>query len=104
MKGFLLILLVVPALFLACNNNQGKAGDSKTTGAAALKTIEVKVEGMSCTSCENTIQESVQKLPGISSVKADHQAKKTTVTYDTTKTNVASIKEAIGKCGYQVVE
>lgn len=37
-----------------------------------MKEINLKVEGMMCTGCENRIQNAVKNMNGIKSVKADH--------------------------------
>ena len=37
-----------------------------------MKEINLKVEGMMCTGCENRIQHAVKNMNGIKSVKADH--------------------------------
>lgn len=36
-----------------------------------MKKIYIKIDGMHCTHCENTIRESLLKIPSISSVEFD---------------------------------
>ncbi|MHC1706993.1 MAG: copper ion binding protein [Bacteroidales bacterium] len=104
MKKLLLLSLTL-LLFAACNQSGKNADAAKSEiTAAAVKTVELKVEGMTCTGCENTIQTAVSELPGVSTIKADHLAGKATVAFDTTKTTVASIADAIKNAGYQVIE
>ena len=45
---------------------------NKYEGGIMMKEINLKVEGMMCTGCENRIQNAVKNMNGIKSVKADH--------------------------------
>lgn len=65
--------------------------------------VTLQVEGMTCTGCENAVQNRVAGLPGVESVKADHTAKQTTVVYDKSLTNLEDIAESINDAGYKVV-
>ncbi len=92
------------AFFSGCNQQSAKdeAGE-KATSAAALKTIEIQVEGMTCTGCEQSIEKAVGGLDGITEVKADHQAGITTVTYDTVVASRDGIRAVIEETGYTVI-
>jgi copper chaperone CopZ len=71
-----------------------------TATAVANKTVTVTIEGMTCTGCENTIQDAVTKIAGISTIKASHLDSTAVVSFDSTKTNVAAIGEAVTEAGY----
>jgi copper chaperone CopZ len=62
------------------------------------------VEGMTCTGCENHIQNEVNKLDGIISVKASYENGNTIVKYDRTKVLNQQIVESINSTGYKVIE
>ena len=95
----LFFVLFVAALLSACSGKQASSGDAKA--ATANKTVTLAVSGMTCTGCENTIQESVAKVTGVKSVKANHLDSTAVVNYDTTLTTIAAIGEAINQAGYE---
>ncbi|SKB03659.1 copper chaperone CopZ [Sporosarcina newyorkensis] len=61
----------------------------------------LKVEGMSCGHCVNSIESSVGELNGVSSVKVDLANKEVTVEYDN-EANLNQIKDTIEDQGYEV--
>lgn len=61
----------------------------------------LKVEGMSCGHCVNSIESSVGALNGVSSVKVDLANNEVTVEYDNAET-LKQIKETIEEQGYEV--
>lgn len=66
------------------------------------KTV-LKVEGMSCSHCENAVKKAVGSLDGVGSVSVDLKAKTVTVEHDPSKATVDQIKNAIEDQGYDVV-
>ncbi len=101
MKKILLFLFLV-AFTIACTSNADKAKTSAQISAAAIKTISLNVKGMSCSGCEETINESVQKITGVTECIASFKDGKANVKYDTTKTNLKAISKAITSAGYEV--
>ena len=69
----------------------------------AKQLIKLKVEGMSCSHCENSIKKAVGALDGVDSVATDLKRKLVTVEFDPGKTDVGEIKNAIEEQGYDVV-
>jgi copper chaperone len=67
-----------------------------------MQTTTLKVEGMSCGHCVNSVEGAVKKL-GASS-KVDLNAGSVTVEYDASKVTLDAIKEAIEDQGYDVVK
>ena len=63
----------------------------------------LKVEGMSCSHCENAVKKAVGALDGVGSVAVDLAGKTATVEFDAVKVNIAEIKNAIEDQGYDVV-
>lgn len=61
----------------------------------------LKVDGMSCGHCVNSIESSVGALNGVSSVKVDLANNEVTVEYDNAET-LKEIKETIEEQGYEV--
>ncbi|MEK3886773.1 copper chaperone CopZ [Bacillus sp. FSL K6-3431] len=61
----------------------------------------LKVEGMSCGHCVNSIESSVGELKGVSSVKVALANNEVTVEFDNIET-LKKIKETIEDQGYEV--
>lgn len=62
----------------------------------------LKVEGMSCGHCVNSIETSVGELAGVSAVKVNLDSKEVAVEFDNAAT-LAQIKETIEDQGYDLV-
>lgn len=71
--------------------------------AGALTTVELRVEGMVCEACEETIGEKVGAMAGVESCTASHTEKNAVVRYDPGQTSPQVIAEAIGALGYKAV-
>ena len=69
-----------------------------------MNKIDVSIDGMSCTGCEQTIQTSVAKLEGIKSVTADFTKGRAKIEYYPGVTDTNMIRDAITGCGYSVKE
>ena len=98
----LILIIAVPLLSLmaACNNS-GQKPEAKVLSGPAEK-IEVSIQGMSCTGCEQTIQSGISKLEGVTSVKADYKKGMADIVYYPEITDTASIRSAITSTGYIV--
>jgi mercuric ion binding protein len=101
MKNLFFILLIA-AFFSGCAGKSTGTDNAAqaTTTAVANKTVTLAIEGMTCTGCENTIQESVTKIAGISTIKASHLDSTAVVSFDSTQTSIAAIGDAITEAGY----
>ncbi|WP_434148675.1 heavy-metal-associated domain-containing protein [Methylocaldum gracile subsp. desertum] len=64
--------------------------------------IVLKVTGMKCGGCENQVQDAVKSCVGVSSAKASHTASTVEIDYDETRTDLASVKQAITEKGFTV--
>lgn len=63
----------------------------------------VKVQGMSCNHCVNSVEGSVSNLTGVSSVKVDLDNGEVAVEFDNEQITLDKIKEAIEEQGYDIV-
>lgn len=63
--------------------------------------INLNVEGMMCSGCENRVQNALKEVEGVTNVVANHTSKKVTIT---TNGNVdeSKLKEIIEDLGYEV--
>ncbi|SHI18196.1 copper chaperone [Sporobacter termitidis DSM 10068] len=68
-----------------------------------MQNIVLKVEGMSCSHCENRIKKAVGNLTGVKSVGVSLQDKTVTVELDPTVLDAVKIRETIEHEGYDVV-
>ena len=66
-----------------------------------MRTVNIKVEGMSCGHCAQTVESAVKKLGA--EAKVDLAARTASVTFDETKLDVEKIKSAIRAQGYEVI-
>ena len=99
-KIFTLLFAVV--LFAACSSSGNKTEANTPIDVAAIKTIQLHVTGMTCEGCESTIMNKVNEIDGVTEIKASHVEELTTVSFDTTRTNIAEISEIINALGYAV--
>jgi len=74
---------------------------TKTTIIASTKTIVIPVEGMTCLTCEITVTQALRKVEGVIGASASAKEKSAKVTYDSNKTNVHKLVEAINRTGYK---
>jgi copper chaperone len=68
-----------------------------------MQNIVLKVEGMSCSHCENRIKKAVGKLTGVSGVNVSLQDKTVSIDLDPTLIDPVKIRQTIEYEGYDVV-
>ncbi len=66
-----------------------------------MKTVTFNIPGINCNHCVHTIQSEVAELPGVQSVKADHQTKQAVISFDDPATE-ESIKKLLAEINYPV--
>lgn len=109
-KKFLWIILIVSGALFSFSYYSGIFFPNVETVVANPKSaniIEAKinVEGMTCTSCENTINYSLKTTDGVLDATSSYQTGIAKVKYDKTKVNPEQLKKAIEeKAGYKVKE
>jgi copper chaperone CopZ len=70
---------------------------------ANIQTINLEVKGMTCTSCEEHINHSVNQLNGILKVKSSYENGNTEIEFDNSKTTVEEIEKTVNSTGYSVI-
>jgi len=98
MKTLNFITIITAVLFfISCNSYTPKNNlkESKVK-------LTIKVGGMMCNNCEQTIQNKVAGLPGIDSVKASYLDSTAIIFVDTLKSGIKTISKAIESKGYKV--
>ncbi len=66
-----------------------------------VKRKTLKISGMHCASCANTIEKALKQTPGISFVNVNFASEKATVDFDEDQTSTEDIIEIIKKKGYE---
>jgi len=69
-----------------------------------MKKETLKIIGMTCAACAARIEKVVGKMDGVEGISVNLATEKATVTFDTTKTDLAVIKEKIEKTGYGALD
>lgn len=96
----ILFIAFISIVLSACSPKQHTADKEKTP--AVMVEMTIKVEGMTCTECEQSIAKGVNELAGIDSISANHLDSTAFIRFDSTKTNLKEISAAIAKRGYEV--
>lgn len=67
-----------------------------------MEKTTLKVNGMSCGHCVNSVEGSVGKLEGVKLVKVNLRAGEVDVEFNPTEVSLSKIKETIDDQGYEV--
>ena len=65
-----------------------------------METSYLRLQGMSCATCANTIEQSIRGVPGVSQCNVNFVTGQATVQYDPHHTHLKTIQEAVSKAGY----
>jgi Cu+-exporting ATPase len=65
-----------------------------------MDTLTLKLRGMSCAGCARNIEKAIKVVPGVTEVNVNFAAEQATVEYDTRKTNLEKIQDAVEAAGY----
>jgi len=95
-----LLIACISIVLSACSPKQHSTG--KDNVPAEMVEVNLKIEGMTCDECEASIKKGVTELAGIDSIGANFEDSTAFVRFDSTKTNLKEISEAIAKRGYEV--
>jgi copper chaperone len=67
-----------------------------------MQTEIIKVDGMTCMGCVNSVKNVLEKIPGVSSADVSLEKKQVTVAYDAATTRADQLKKAIKEAGFDV--
>ena len=68
-----------------------------------METAVVKIKGMTCTGCVNSVKNVLQKISGVSSADVSLEQAQATIQYDAATTNANQFKDAIKEAGFEVI-
>jgi len=67
-----------------------------------MKKEDFNVTGMSCSSCANSIEKGVGKMPGVEAASVNYATEKLVIEYDESKVNIEEINNTVTKLGYKM--
>lgn len=67
-----------------------------------MEQVELRVDGMTCTGCEQRIQRALARVDGVVRSAADHRAARVKVVFDSARTSVQAVRARITETGYEV--
>jgi copper chaperone CopZ len=65
--------------------------------------VIIRIDGMHCHKCEQSIQRALQQLPGVHEVEVDFASKQASVLFDRSSVNVRQLMDSVTKAGYTAV-
>lgn len=65
------------------------------------ETRDIGIGGMTCDKCVQRVEKALRAQDGVLDVKVDRQSARATVTFDTAKTDIPKLHDAILQSGYQ---
>ncbi len=69
-----------------------------------MQTTTIKIKGMTCMGCVNSVKTVLKNLAGVTQVEASLDPAQATVQYDPTNTNISRLKEVIIDAGFEVID
>lgn len=69
-----------------------------------MSRVEIRVEGMHCDGCEQTLSNSLMRLEGVIDAKANRGEGRVRVSIDPARVSEDVLRERITACGYRPVE
>lgn len=68
-----------------------------------MQTEIVKIKGMTCMGCVNSVKNVLEKIPGVNGVDVSLEQKQAVIQYDATTTSPNQFKDAVKEAGFEVV-
>jgi mercuric ion binding protein len=84
-----------------CSRDNVVARENSQYVQAAIKTVKLEIEGMTCGQCAASINTALKKVDGVRKIDITFEKKGGTVEYDPAKVTEKTIVEAINKTGFK---
>jgi copper chaperone len=68
-----------------------------------METEVIKIEGMTCMGCVNSVKSVLEKIPGVGSAEVSLEQKQVTIQYNAATTKPTQFKNAIEGAGFEVI-
>ncbi|HET7061102.1 MAG TPA: heavy metal-associated domain-containing protein [Nitrosospira sp.] len=69
-----------------------------------MQTEVIKVNGMTCQGCVNSVKNVLEKIPGVQNADVSLEQKQVKIQYDAGKTGAEQFKNAIEGAGFEVAK
>ena len=67
-----------------------------------MQNIHLKIDGMTCGGCANSVNRVLREINGVGDVQVDWQHGTATVQFDAAQTDVAALVDAVENAGFDV--
>ena len=71
---------------------------------SANQNLTIPIGGMTCAACAQRVEKGIKKLPGVESISVNFATEKVTIAYNPQMVRISTIREAIERMGYKVLE
>jgi Cu+-exporting ATPase len=72
------------------------------SAASGVRRADLYLSGLTCPACVRTVEEAIRGVPGVESASVNLASARAFVDYDTSRTSLAAIHDAIKKAGYRI--
>ncbi len=69
-----------------------------------MEDVSIKIKGMMCGHCEKTVNEAAKGVKGVTKASSDFKKGEAKVSFDSSVTDLETIKKAIADAGYEVMD
>ena len=69
---------------------------------AEMQAEVIKINGMTCMGCVNSVKNVLEKIPGVSNANVSLEQQQVTIEYDASKAHTDQFREAIKDAGFEV--
>ena len=66
-----------------------------------MEDLNLKLQGMSCASCANSIEKAILNVPGVANSSVNFSTDRATISYDPKQTGIDIITKAVADIGYE---
>lgn len=103
-KYFVLIFISAMIGMVSCSQSTKNSNEANKTEISPenLTTVNIKVQGMTCTGCEQTIVRELESKQGVQAAEASHTDSIAKITYDKSKLTQKDLAQVIESTGYRV--
>jgi copper chaperone CopZ len=70
-------------------------------GEEVLETRDIRIAGMTCDGCVRRVEKALRRVSGVTELRVDRKTAIATVTFDTMRTDVQSLYDALIQSGYR---
>ncbi|MDH5480635.1 MAG: heavy-metal-associated domain-containing protein [Nitrosomonas sp.] len=69
-----------------------------------MQTTQIKIDGMTCMGCVNSVKAVLEKISGVSQADVSLEQAQATIQYDASVTSETQLKQAIEDAGFDVID